>query len=109
MWVVDLSSLPPAREPITAPEGTTAEQALDMIKRQRIDNVCIVNAAGELKALAAREWFKDARFYPAPGAPSLDAAGRLLCGAAVGTRDSDKVGAAGSSVGVAGSSRPLSY
>lgn len=65
-----------------------------MIKRQRIDNVCIINAAGELKALAAREWFKDSRFYPAPGAPSLDAAGRLLCGAAVGTRDSDKVGVA---------------
>ena len=29
-----------------------------MIKEQRIDNVCLVNAAGELKALAAREWFK---------------------------------------------------
>lgn len=49
------------RDPVTAPEATTAEQALDMIKKQRIDNVCLVNAAGELKALAAREWFKDAR------------------------------------------------
>jgi IMP dehydrogenase len=75
---------------VTAPESTTAEAALAMIKDRRLDNVCIVNAAGELVALAAREWFKDARFYPAPGAPSQDADGKLLCGAAVGTRDADR-------------------
>lgn len=43
---------------MTAPDSTTADQALAMIKEKRIDNVCLVNAAGELKALAAREWFK---------------------------------------------------
>ncbi len=41
-------------------------------------------------SLATRGWFKDARSFPAPGAPTLDAQGRLRCGAAVGTRDSDK-------------------
>ena len=40
--------------------------------------------------LATRENFKDARSFPNPGAPSLDAKGRLLVGAAVGTREVDK-------------------
>ena len=40
--------------------------------------------------LATRGAFKDARNFPAPGAPSLDGAGLLRCGAAVGTRDSDR-------------------
>lgn len=41
-------------------------------------------------ALATRKYFLEARSLPAPGAPSLDAAGKLRCGAAIGTRESDK-------------------
>mmetsp|Transcript_12214 Transcript_12214/g.26283 ORF Transcript_12214/g.26283 Transcript_12214/m.26283 type:complete len:502 (-) Transcript_12214:787-2292(-) len=77
-------------EPLTAPAGTNSEAALSLIKSKRADNVCIVNSNNELVALATREYFKDARHYPAPGGPSFDSAGRLLCGAAVGTREGDK-------------------
>lgn len=79
------------RDPVTAPPGTTAEQALELIKSKKIDDVCIVGPSGELLALATREWFRDGRRFPATGGPpSLSSDGRLLCGAAVGTREGDK-------------------
>ncbi len=40
--------------------------------------------------VAARELFLEERRRPRAGAPSADAAGRLLVGAAVGTRDDDR-------------------
>jgi len=40
--------------------------------------------------VAARELFLEERRRPRVGAPSADAAGRLLVGAAVGTRDDDR-------------------
>jgi hypothetical protein len=46
--------------------------------------------AGELVALATRTMVREARSLPAPGAPSQDSQGRLLVGAAVGTREDDK-------------------
>ncbi|GLC34105.1 hypothetical protein PLESTB_000837900 [Pleodorina starrii] len=75
---------------ITAPEGTTPEEAAAALKKAKKNKLPIVNAAGELVGLATRGYFKDARSFPAPGAPSVDAAGQLRVGAAVGTRDSDK-------------------
>ena len=50
----------------------------------------IVNAAGELVGLMTRASIKAKKLLPPPGAPSTDAEGRLLCGAAIGTRDADK-------------------
>lgn len=40
--------------------------------------------------LATRRAFVDERQLPPRGAPSLDSKGRLLCGAATGTREGDK-------------------
>lgn len=40
--------------------------------------------------LATRRAFRDERALPPQGNPSLDAQGRLLCGAATGTREDDK-------------------
>ena len=79
------------KDPFTAPHGTTAEQALEIIKANKIDDVCVVGAGGELLGLATREWFRDSRRFPTTGGPpSLSSDGRLLCGAAVGTREGDK-------------------
>ncbi|KAG2447642.1 hypothetical protein HYH02_007560 [Chlamydomonas schloesseri] len=75
---------------VTAPEGTSAEAAGALLKKIKKNKLPLVNAQGELVALATRGGFKDARNFPAPGAPSLDANGQLRCGAAVGTRDSDR-------------------
>lgn len=71
-------------------QGTSADDAAALLKEHKKNKLPIINAAGELVALATRSYFKDARSFPAPGAPSVDSAGKLRVGAAVGTRDSDK-------------------
>ncbi|KAG2491126.1 hypothetical protein HYH03_010570 [Edaphochlamys debaryana] len=75
---------------ITAPEGTSAETAGALLRKCKKNKLPLVNAAGELVALASRSYFRDARSFPAPGEPSLDPNGKLRVGAAVGTRDSDR-------------------
>jgi len=40
--------------------------------------------------IATRQFYKEARTFPALGAPTVDEQGRLRCGAAVGTREADK-------------------
>lgn len=80
----------PASELVTAPEGTGAEAASVLLRKAKKNKLPIVNAEGQLVGLATRGWFKDARGFPSPGAPSVDAQGRLRVGAAVGTRDSDR-------------------
>ncbi|KAG2423300.1 hypothetical protein HXX76_015449 [Chlamydomonas incerta] len=75
---------------VTAPEGTSADAAAALLKKIKKNKLPLVNAQGELVGLATRGGFKDARNFPAPGAPSLDGNGQLRCGAAVGTRDSDR-------------------
>jgi len=78
------------RDPETAPEGTTPAQALEALRLSGRGRLPIVNASGELVALATRALFREARGLPAVGEPTVDAEGRLRCGAAVGTRDGDR-------------------
>ncbi|CAG9465956.1 unnamed protein product [Pedinophyceae sp. YPF-701] len=75
---------------VTAPVGTTAVEALEMLKTTRKGKLPVVGANGELVGLATRRHFKAHMAFPPLGAPSTDAQGRLLCGAAVGTRPSDR-------------------
>ena len=42
---------------------------------------------GKLVGLLTRASLKDKKLRPKAGAPSLDKKGRLLCGAAIGTRE----------------------
>lgn len=51
----------------------------------------IVDRNGCLTGLLTRANVKDRLNRPASGAPSLDTHGKLLCGAAIGTRDTDRV------------------
>jgi IMP dehydrogenase len=71
-------------------EGLTAAAALKALTASRRGRLPVVNAAGELVALAARGEFAAARRRPAPGPPSVAPDGRLLVGAAVGTRLADR-------------------
>lgn len=50
----------------------------------------VIDDAGKLVSLATRAMLKQMLSMPDPGAPSLDTQGRLLCGAACGTREADK-------------------
>lgn len=68
----------------------TEEVVLKKLQQSKRGKLPIVNANGELVALATRAIFKENARSPKGGAPSIAPDGRLLVGAAVGTRDSDK-------------------
>jgi len=51
----------------------------------------IVDQQGNLVALLTRASYKDQLNRPPSGLPSLDTEGRILCGAAIGTRDADRL------------------
>eukprot|EP00878_Enallax_costatus_P013887 GHUV01014522.1.p1 GENE.GHUV01014522.1~~GHUV01014522.1.p1 ORF type:complete len:358 (+),score=101.32 GHUV01014522.1:142-1215(+) len=78
------------REVITAPANTTPKAAIELLKQNKKGKLPLVNAQGQLVGLATRRAFVDERQLPPQGAPSLDSQGRLLCGAATGTREGDK-------------------
>lgn len=65
-------------------------QVTEVLKKSKKGKIPLVNGGGELLGLATRAMVKEARSFPAPGAPNVDAAGRLRVGAAIGTRDDDK-------------------
>ena len=70
---------------ITAPEGTTLEDAKEILAKHRIEKLPIVDAEGMLKGLITIKDIEKNQKYPNS---AKDANGRLLCGAAVGvTKD----------------------
>ncbi len=66
---------------ITAPEGTTMDEAKDILRRHRIEKLPIVDDNGYLKGLITIKDIEKAIQYPNS---AKDAGGRLLAGAAVG-------------------------
>lgn len=78
-------------DPETALEDdVTEEVVLKRLQASKRGKLPIVNGNGELVALATRAIFKENVRFPQGGAPSTAPDGRLLVGAAVGTRDTDK-------------------
>ena len=70
---------------ITAPEGTTLEEAKKILAGNRIEKLPIVDAEGNLRGLITIKDIEKTQKYPNS---AKDANGRLLCGAAVGvTKD----------------------
>ena len=66
---------------ITAPEGTTLEQAAEQLHRHRIEKLPVVNEKGELRGLITVKDIQKKLDYPLA---SKDEQGRLRVGAAVG-------------------------
>ncbi len=66
---------------ITAPEGTDLKKAEEILKRNKIEKLPIVDEYGNLKGLITIKDIKKAVQYPNS---AKDAQGRLLAGAAVG-------------------------
>ena len=66
---------------VTAPEGTTLEQAKAILRDHRIEKLPVVDSAGLLKGLITIKDIKKQQAYPSA---NKDSFGRLLCGAAVG-------------------------
>lgn len=66
---------------ITAPYGTTLEQAQAILSRHKVEKLPLVNDDGELCGLITIKDIEKASKYPNS---AKDAKGRLLCGAAIG-------------------------
>ncbi|GGM58662.1 inosine-5'-monophosphate dehydrogenase [Longimycelium tulufanense] len=66
---------------VTAQVGVTAEAALGLLRRHKVEKLPIVDGAGKLRGLITVKDFVKTEQYPNA---TKDADGRLLCGAAVG-------------------------
>lgn len=66
---------------VTAPAGVSADDALALLRRHKIEKLPIVDHAGRLQGLITIKDFAKAEQYPQA---ARDAEGRLLVGAAVG-------------------------
>ena len=64
---------------ITAKEGTTLEEALEILKKHKIEKLPLVDDENNLKGLITIKDIEKAKAYP-----NEDKRGRLLCGASVG-------------------------
>lgn len=66
---------------ITAPVGTTLDQAKAILRRRKVEKLPLVDAHGHLKGLLTIKDIEKAKKYPNS---AKDHRGRLLCGAAIG-------------------------
>jgi len=66
---------------VTAPEGTTLEEAQEILRKYKIEKLPIVNANNELKGLITIKDIEKSVKYPES---AKDSNGRLLAGAAIG-------------------------
>ena len=69
---------------ITAPEGTTLEQAQEILRKYKIEKLPIVYNQNHLKGLITIKDIEKAVRYPNA---AKDASGRLLCAAAIGVTE----------------------
>jgi IMP dehydrogenase len=74
----------PAERLVTAPVGTTLEQAVAILQEHRIEKLPLVDDEGILKGLITVKDIMNRRDYPRR---ATDRQGRLLCGAAIGVGD----------------------
>jgi IMP dehydrogenase len=74
----------PAERLVTAPVGTTLEDAVEILQEHRIEKLPLVDDQGVLKGLITVKDIMKKRDYPWR---ATDAQGRLLCAAAVGVGD----------------------
>lgn len=69
---------------ITAPEGTTLDEAQEILRKHKIEKLPIVDAEGNLKGLITIKDIEKIIQYPNS---ARDSGGRLLAGAAIGVTD----------------------
>jgi IMP dehydrogenase len=85
-FVVDMSIpihelMTPATQLVTAPVGTTLEDAVAILQQHRIEKLPLVDDSGAIKGLITVKDIMKKRDYPNR---ATDARGRLLCAAAIG-------------------------
>ena len=78
---VKISDVMTSKNLVTAPVGTTLEQAQGILSKHKIEKLPIVDDAGYLKGLITIKDIEKTVQYPHS---ARDGGGRLLCGAAIG-------------------------
>jgi IMP dehydrogenase len=79
-----------SRDLVTAPAGTSLEEAAKILIASKKSLLPLVTENGDFVELLCRTDLKTYHELPPLGAPSLGPDGKILVGAAIGTRDSDK-------------------
>jgi len=74
----------PAERLVTAPVGTTLDDAVAILQQHRIEKLPLVDESGTLKGLITVKDIMNKRDFPYR---ATDTQGRLLCGAAIGVGD----------------------
>ncbi len=87
---VSVSSVMTKSNLITGPEGTTLEEAKEILQKHKVEKLLLVNKAGELAGLITMRDIDRVQQFPRAG---RDRRGRLLVGAAVGVHDYERVAA----------------
>ncbi len=77
---------------VTAPVGTSLEEAQEILRRKKIEKLPLVDGEGHLKGLITIKDIEKAVKYPYS---ATDSQGRLICGAAIGVTNDvlDRAGA----------------
>ncbi len=83
-WDQPVANIMTRENLITAPVGTTLDQAREILRRRKVEKLPLVDEHGVLKGLLTIKDIEKAKKYPNS---AKDARGRLLCGAAVGVSD----------------------
>jgi IMP dehydrogenase len=80
-WHQPVSNIMTHEGLVTAPVGTTLDQAREILRRRKVEKLPLVDEHGHLKGLLTIKDIQKAKKYPNS---AKDGRGRLLCGAAVG-------------------------
>jgi IMP dehydrogenase len=73
---------------VTGPEGTTLEQAKEILQKHKVEKLLLVNGNGELAGLITMRDIDRVQQYPIA---ARDERGRLLVGAAAGVNDYERI------------------
>ncbi|MBX3364973.1 MAG: IMP dehydrogenase [Phycisphaeraceae bacterium] len=73
---------------VTASVGTTLEQAESVLNRHKVEKLLLIDDAGNLAGMITMRDIERAARYPSA---NIDARGRLICGAAVGVEQYDRI------------------
>ncbi|MBL8722522.1 MAG: IMP dehydrogenase [Planctomycetes bacterium] len=84
-----VGSVMTAQNLVTAPPGTTLEQAREILRRNKVEKLILVQADGRLAGLITMKDIRGTEEYPHA---ARDGRGRLVVGAAIGVHDLERVG-----------------
>jgi IMP dehydrogenase len=79
----------PIEDLVTAPESITLEEANNILRKSKKGKLPIVNSQGHLTSLLSRSDLMKNLHYPL--ASKMPDSKQLICAAAIGTREEDKV------------------